>query len=228
MKKKKIGLVILVLVLLYSIGGIYYNITHKDSVDNSVKSIDKIDKYGYVLKSNATNLQKELFNELKTILNNDNINDDAYAKTISKMFVTDLYTLSNKVNKYDVGGTEYVLESGRDNFKVNVQDTLYKYLEDNSDGKRSQILPMVVSVSADEISDTKYKIGDNESDAKKVSLTLSYNEDLGYDTKVTLILIKSEGKYYVVESASQALFLLVSTELVKKVVLYRWIMKNII
>ena len=197
MKKKKIGLVILVLVLLYSIGGIYYNITHRDSVDNSVKSIDKIDKYGYVLKSNATNLQKELFNELKTILNNDNINDDAYAKIISKMFVTDLYTLSNKVNKYDVGGTEYVLESGRDNFKVNVQDTLYKYLEDNSDGKRSQILPMVVSVSADEISDTKY-----ESDAKKVSLTLSYNEDLGYDTKVTLILIKSDGKYYVVESAS--------------------------
>lgn len=202
MKKKKIGLVILVLVLLYSIGGIYYNITHRDSVDNSVKSIDMIDKYGYVLKSNATNLQKELFNELKTILNNDNINDDAYAKTISKMFVTDLYTLSNKVNKYDVGGTEYVLESGRDNFKVNVQDTLYKYLEDNSDGKRSQILPMVVSVSADEIRDTKYKIGDNESDAKKVSLTLSYNEDLGYDTKVTLILIKSDGKYCVVESAS--------------------------
>lgn len=202
MKKKKIGLVILVLVLLYSIGGIYYNITHRDSVDNSVKSIDMIDKYGYVLKSNATNLQKELFNELKTILNNDNINDDAYAKIISKMFVTDLYTLSNKVNKYDVGGTEYVLESGRDNFKVNVQDTLYKYLEDNSDGKRSQILPMVVSVSADEISDTKYKIDDNESDAKKVSLTISYNEDLGYDTKVTLILIKSDGKYYVVESAS--------------------------
>ena len=67
MKKKKIGLVILVLVLLYSIGGIYYNITHRDSVDNSVKSIDKIDKYGYVLKSNATNLQKELFNELKRI-----------------------------------------------------------------------------------------------------------------------------------------------------------------
>lgn len=202
MKKKKIGLVILVLVLLYSIGGIYYNINHRDSLDNSVKSIDMIDKYGYVLKSNATNLQKELFNELKTILNNDNINDDAYAKIISKMFVTDLYTLSNKVNKYDVGGTEYVLESGRDNFKVNVQDTLYKYLEDNSDGKRSQILPMVVSVSADEIRDTKYKIGDNESDAKKVSLTLSYNEDLGYDTKVTLILIKSDGKYYVVESAS--------------------------
>lgn len=228
MKKKKIGLVILVLVLLYSIGGIYYNITHRDSVDNSVKSIDMIDKYGYVLKSNATNLQKELFNELKTILNNDNINDDAYAKIISKMFVTDLYTLSNKVNKYDVGGTEYVLESGRDNFKVNVQDTLYKYLEDNSDGKRSQILPMVVSVSADEIRDTKYKIGDNESDAKKVSLTLSYNEDLGYDTKVTLILIKSDGKYYAVESASQALFLLVSTELVKKVTLYRQIMKNII
>lgn len=202
MKKKKIGLVILVLILIYSIGGIYYNLTHRDSVDNSVKSIDKIDKYGYVLKSNATDLQKELFSELKAVLNGDNINDDDYAKVISKMFVTDLYTLSNKLNKYDVGGAEYVLESGRDNFKVNVQDTLYKYLEDNSDGKRSQILPLVVSVSADEISDTKYKIGDNESAAKKVSLTLSYQEDLGYDTKVTVILIKDNDKYYIVESAN--------------------------
>ena len=94
MKKKKIGLVILVLVLLYSIGGIYYNITHRDSVDNSVKSIDKIDKYGYVLKSNATNLQKELFNELKTILNNDNINDDAYAK-----YSLDTQNTVNELNK---------------------------------------------------------------------------------------------------------------------------------
>lgn len=202
MKKKKIGLVVLILILVYSIGGIYYNLTHRDSVDNSVKSIDKIDKYGYVLKSNANDLQKELFNELKTVLNSDNINDDDYAKVISKMFVTDLYTLSNKLNKYDVGGTDYVLESGRENFKVNVQDTLYKYLEDNSDGKRNQILPLVVSVSADEISDTKYKIGDNESEAKKVSLTLSYQEDLGYDTKVTVILIKDNDKYYIVESAN--------------------------
>ena len=202
MKKKKIGLVVLILILVYSIGGIYYNLTHRDSVDNSVKSIDKIDKYGYVLKSNANDLQKELFNELKTVLNSDNINDDDYAKVISKMFVTDLYTLSNKLNKYDVGGTDYVLESGRENFKVNVQDTLYKYLEDNSDGKRNQILPLVVGVSADEISDTKYKIGDNESEAKKVSLTLSYQEDLGYDTKVTVILIKDNDKYYIVESAN--------------------------
>lgn len=202
MKKKKIGLVVLILILVYSIGGIYYNLTHRDSVDNSVKSIDKIDKYGYVLKSNANDLQKELFNELKTVLNSDNINDDDYAKVISKMFVTDLYTLSNKLNKYDVGGTDYVLESGRENFKVTVQDTLYKYLEDNSDGKRNQILPLVVSVSADEISDTKYKIDDNESEAKKVSLTLSYQEDLGYDTKVTVILIKDNDKYYIVESAN--------------------------
>ena len=202
MKKKKIGLVVLILILVYSIGGIYYNLTHRDSVDNSVKSIDKIDKYGYVLKSNANDLQKELFNELKIVLNSDNINDDDYAKVISKMFVTDLYTLSNKLNKYDVGGTDYVLESGRENFKVNVQDTLYKYLEDNSDGKRNQILPLVVSVSADEISDTKYKSGDNESEAKKVSLTLSYQEDLGYDTKVTVILIKDNDKYYIVESAN--------------------------
>lgn len=202
MNKKKIGLVILVLILIYSIGGIYYNLTNRDTKKNDVKQIDSVDKYNYVLKSNATSLQKTLFNELKDVLKADSINDDDYAKVIAKMFVTDLYTLINKVNKYDVGGTDLVLEKGRENFKLNVEDTLYKYLEDNSDGNRNQILPEVIKVNADEITDVKYKIDETEYDAKKVVLSFEYEEDLGYDDKVTVILIKQDNYYYVVESTN--------------------------
>lgn len=202
MNKKKIGLVILVLILIYSIGGIYYNLTNRDTKKNDVKQIDSVDKYNYVLKSNATSLQKTLFNELKDVLKADSINDDDYAKVIAKMFVTDLYTLSNKVNKYDVGGTDLVLEKGRENFKLNVEDTLYKYLEDNSDGNRNQILPEVIEVNADEITDVKYKIDETEYDAKKVILSFDYKEKLGYDDKATVILIKIDNYYYVVESTN--------------------------
>lgn len=202
MNKKKIGLVILVLILIYSIGGIYYNLTNRDTKKNDVKQIDSVDKYNYVLKSNATPLQKTLFNELKGVLKADSVNDDDYAKVIAKMFVTDLYTLTNKVNKYDVGGTDLVLEKGRENFKLNVEDTLYKYLEDNSDGNRNQILPEIIEVNADEITDVKYKIDETEYDAKKVVLTFEYKEDLGYDDKATVILIKIDNYYYVVESTN--------------------------
>lgn len=202
MNKKKIGLVILVLILIYSIGGIYYNLTNRDTKKNDVKQIDSVDKYNYVLKSNATSLQKTLFNELKGVLKADSVNDDDYAKVIAKMFVTDLYTLTNKVNKYDVGGTDLVLEKGRENFKLNVEDTLYKYLEDNSDGNRNQILPEVIKVNADEITDVKYKIDETEYDAKKVVLSFEYEEDLGYDNKATVILIKQDNYYYVVESTN--------------------------
>ncbi|MDO4376211.1 MAG: hypothetical protein Q4C33_03450 [bacterium] len=202
MNKKKTWLVVLVLILIYSIGGIYYNLTNRDTKKNDVKQIDSVDKYNYVLKSNATELQKTLFNELKDVLKADSVNDDDYAKVISKMFVTDLYTLSNKVNKYDVGGTDLVLEKGRENFKLNVEDTLYKYLEDNSDGNRNQILPEVIKVNADEITDVKYKIDETEYDAKKVVLSFEYKEDLGYDDKATVILIKVDNYYYVVESTN--------------------------
>ena len=36
--------------------------------------------------------------------------------------------MNNKINKYDIGGIEYVYPSGVDNYKLKLTDTLYKYL----------------------------------------------------------------------------------------------------
>ena len=108
-------------------------------------------------------------------------------------------TLTNKINKYDVGGIDYVFESGKNNYKLNVEDTLYKYLEDNTDNKRNQELPLVTNVDVENIESIKYKIGETSYDAKKVLVNITYEKDLGYDTKVTIVLVKDNDYYYVVE-----------------------------
>ncbi|MCI7553830.1 MAG: hypothetical protein MST00_00055 [Tenericutes bacterium] len=197
MKKRNVALIILILILIYAVVGVYYNLTHQEKTPE-VKEVDKVDKYNYVLKSNATELQKTQFNELKEILSGDIVDDD-YAKIIAKMFVTDLYTLTNKINKYDVGGIDYVFENGKNNYKLNVEDTLYKYLEDNTDNKRNQELPLVTNVDVENIESIKYKIGETSYDAKKVLVNITYEKDLGYDTKVTIVLVKDNDYYYVVE-----------------------------
>ena len=114
-------------------------------------------------------------------------------------FVIDLYTINNKINKYDTGGASFVYPDGRDNYKLNVQDTIYKYVEDNTNGKRTQNLPEVSSVIVKDSKKDTYKIGDNSFEAYKINLEWSYVQDLGYDKTGEIILIKKDRNIYVVE-----------------------------
>ena len=105
-----------------------------------------------------------------------------------------------KINKYDTGGASFVYPDGRDNYKLNVQDTIYKYVEDNTNGKRTQNLPEVSSVIVKDSKKDTYKIGDNSFEAYKINLEWSYVQDLGYDKTGEIILIKKDKNIYVVAS----------------------------
>ena len=115
------------------------------------------------------------------------------------MFLIDLYNLSGKKNMYDVGGVEFVYPDNVDNYKLNVTNTLYKYMIDNSDGKREQVLPTVSGVNVTSDEETTFKIKDEEYDGYKLNLEISYVEDLGYDKVVELILVRKDKYLYVVE-----------------------------
>lgn len=197
--KKRILLLVLFTILLYSAGGVYYNIYFKDEKEKKVSNIDTISNFNYVLKSNVTKLYKDEFNNLKNNLTSESINNEEYAKSIAKLFIIDLYTLSNKNNKYDVGGADFIYPSAVDNYKLNVEDTIYKYMEDDSNGLRTQILPTVSSITVDSITDIDYKIGEEAVKAKKVKLSWTYEHDLDYDKSGEVILVKKDNKYYVVE-----------------------------
>ena len=83
--------------------------------------------------------------------------------------------------------------------KENIENTLYKYLENNSDGNRNQELPVVSNVIIDEILDEKYSLNKENVPCKKVKVTIEYENDLGYDKSGTITLVKQDKYYYIVE-----------------------------
>ena len=198
--KKKVILFLCILIFVYAAGGTIYYIATREKKDDKpiVTNKDTIKGYDYTLKSNATKLYEDEFKALKANLEGD-INYDEYAVSVAKLFVIDLYTINNKINKYDTGGTSFIYPDGRDNYKLNVQDTIYKYVEDNTNGKRTQNLPEVSSVIVKDSKKDTYKIGDNSFEAYKINLEWSYVQDLGYDKTGEIILIKKDRNIYVVE-----------------------------
>ena len=195
---KKFILIILFMILIYSVGGIYYiEYVYKDNNEPVVKNLSEIEGYPYSLKSNASKLYIDEFNILKDNLEN-NYNEEEYIKSISKLYIIDLYSLKNKLNKYDIN-VDFIYPDIVSNYRLNIENTLYKYLENNSDGNRNQELPVVSNVIIDEILDEKYSLNKENFPCKKVKVTIEYENDLGYDKSGTITLVKQDKYYYIVE-----------------------------
>lgn len=198
-KKYKLGLILIaILIVIILVTTIIFLLNNNKKVEKT-KVVDSIDNFSYTLDDRDTKLMKETYNELKDILNKDQIDYEAYAKTLAKLFVIDLFTMNNKINKYDVGSTEYIYPESVDNFKLNVEDTIYKSMEDNSDGKRKQDLPEVISVDVANIEEVEFEIKKEIEKVYEVKLTWEYEKDLGYDDDATIKLLKVNDKLYVVE-----------------------------
>ena len=126
------------------------------------------------------------------------INDNAYITELAKVFIIDLLSLNNKINKYEVTSSQYFNTAKKDMFINKVVDNFYDYIEDNAYNDRKQLLPEVSEVVMDELKTTKYKMGEESVDAYEISANVSYVNDLGYDKKVDVILTKEDNKYSVV------------------------------
>lgn len=206
MKQRNIIItLILVTVILVGGGSIVFLLSR--STDEStepkvtVTELDNIEDYGYRLEDRDTALYKENFNLLAEELKKEEVSFEEYAKLLSKLYVMDLYTISNKINQYDVGSLDFVSPDVRENFEKKVKDTIYKYVEDNTYGKRSQELPEVKSIEVSEITEEKQKVGEKEFDGYSIDLTWEYVKDLGYDKKATLKIIKQDKFLYVIKQA---------------------------
>lgn len=184
-----LGILIIVALLLYFF---LFNNSDKSKV------IDEMSDYEYTLEDRDTELLSENFKALKSELSKKDIDYEKYAEYLSKLFIIDLYTMSNKMNKYDVGGAEYVYPSHKENYQLKVEDTLYKYLEDHS-GRNNSNLPTVTKISSEKIESTTYEYNANSYDAFKILLNWKYKKDLGYDESGIITLIKDKDKLFVVE-----------------------------
>lgn len=202
-KKYKYPLIILILVIIIIIGLIVFKMFFtKSEVKNNVKVIDSIVDFSYTLDERDTTLMKDTYKELKNVLKEKDINYEEYASILARLFVIDLFTMDNKINKYDVACLEYVYPDNVDNFKTNVEDTIYKTIEDNTYGKRTEKLSVVSSVNVTDVSTKTFKINEEEVPSYVVTLNWKYESDLGYDKNATITLVKKDKKLYVVEYES--------------------------
>lgn len=162
------------------------------------KELDSLELYGYTLDDYDSDLYKEYFNDLKGTLNSKEVNYEDYAKEIVKLFVSDFYTLDNKLTSSDIGGVEFIPSDMVENFKMHAGDTMYNHVKTNIYGDRVQKLPIVKSVEVTNIENITYTYKDKEYSAYKVSARWEYQEDLGYKNNEIFTLIKDNNKLYIV------------------------------
>ncbi len=198
-KFKRLIMIFIVIAILLIISFLVYKLLKNNNTNDNIKVVDSIEKYGYNLDDRDSALMKSKYEELKKVLNSDEIDYEEYAKILAELFIIDLFTLNNKINKYDVGSAEYVYPDSIENFKLNVEDTIYKHMENNSDGKRKQDLPEVSGSNITAINTGEFLIDEENYDSFIVELNWDYANDLGYDDNATITLINLDNKLYVVE-----------------------------
>ena len=202
-KNVKRKIIILLVMIIAAVGGYfaYKEILSKDTT-KEVKVIDNISKYGYNLKENKPKKYKDMFNELKKILSEKEVDEEKYVSKISEMFIYDFYSLDDKAAKTDIGGVDFVYNGIIDNFLQNAQNTYYKYVESNIYNNRKQKLPTVDKIEIKDISQKAFAYG-SETDDKAffVEIEWTYTDEnySDYQNKATLVFIHDGIKLSLVE-----------------------------
>ena len=201
-KVKRIILIVLVVVLLILVGLFIYNKVSNKKSTKEVKIVNEVEKYGYKLKENKPTKYKKMFEELKKILSEENVNEEDYVKKISEMFIYDFYSLSDKTAKTDVGGVDFVYPGVLENFLLNAQNTYYKYVESNIYKNRNQSLPTVGEIEVVSAEKTPFAYGDKtDENAYKVKVKWDYTDSEfdSYQKEADLIFIHEDNKLHLVE-----------------------------
>lgn len=193
--QKIIGILMLILVCIIVIYGVFIFLPNKNNKQEL--EVEEEIKYGYITYKRDSKEYKEIFNKLKSVLEQDTIDYSKYAEYIGELFVMDFYTLDNKTNKNDVGGIQYLKEELKENFILNATNTMYKYIE-NSDDRNTE-LPIVKGISSVIVTKGTYEIDKISYEAYIIDLTFDYEKDLGYDSTASITAIKDDEKLYIVE-----------------------------
>lgn len=172
-KKIIIGVVIVLLLLVLAFF-VYKSFSPEQKEVKETKIVSKIDDYGYKLKENKPKAYKDMFKELEDILKEDEVDEEAYVKKISEMFIYDFYSLNDKDAKTDIGGVDFVYNGILENFLQNAQNTFYKYVESNIYGNRTQKLPIVKDIEVKECTQAPFAYGE-KTDEKAYSVKVSWD-----------------------------------------------------
>lgn len=203
-KKAKIILTILLIILVLVVGFVIYKQVSKTTETKEVKILSEIKDYGYKLKETKPKAYKDMFYELKDILEAKKVDEEAYLKQISKMYIYDFYSLKDKAAKTDVGGVDFIYSEVLENYLLNAEDTYYKYVESNIYNNRKQDLPVVDvdSIKIEDVKHEEYAYGEKtDESAYTVKVSWKYTDDSysDYQKEATMIFIHDGNKLCLVE-----------------------------
>lgn len=201
-KKAKRIIIFIVLIAVVIAGILLYNQLNSKQEVKEVKIVNEIKKYGYKLKENKPKKYKDMFTELKEILTAKKVDEEAYLKKISEMFIYDFYSLNDKTAKTDVGGVDFVYPAIADNFLQNAQNTYYKYVESNIYNNRKQSLPTVSEINIESVDKKEFGYGEKtDEEAYEVQITWNYTDDSfsDYQKEATLLFVHDDIKLSLVE-----------------------------
>lgn len=186
--------VVLVGIMGYCVFDIFGSI--KTKTQNEVEVLDKIEGYDYELNENDSIYFESLFADLKKTLEAEEIDEEKYASLVSQLFITDFYSLEYAINKNDVGGIQFVYKDYQNDFISKAKTSVYNYVENNIYGDREQELPAVSEVIVNSVETENYIFDNDVEDSNSyiVNASVTYSEDLGYPTEITLVLIHSNNK----------------------------------
>lgn len=198
-KRKSYIIIIIFLIILLILGIVGFIYLNEDEEKSVIKVERTIPGYEYTLEENETEIYKDTFKNLESILDQEEIDKEEYAKCISELFIIDFYTLDNKLSKNDIGGVQFVYPSIKDNFVEKARSTFYKYLEVKEG--RTQSLPIVSEITSVLAEKTLFKVKDTKEnkEAYKVSISWEYEEDLDYEKEANLYLVEESNKLYIIE-----------------------------
>lgn len=211
-KNVKILLILSIIVLIIMIILVGYKVCTKyifveKEEEQTVKPVEKeeidLEEYDYYIPSNTTEYEKTLFEELKNILSNENIDNDAYANTIAKLFISNLFTLNTKNSSSDITSSQYVYDDYEETFKIMVKDTIYANIELNLAGKRTQVLPIVTNVEITSVERKSFSLNKIviDKEAYYIKTNISYEKDLNYPKEYNIVLVKNNNLLQVVKAS---------------------------
>lgn len=196
-------IVIVIVVALIGVTSFFVLREKEDTRENeTVKTnTQEIVGYGITVDDLDSEYYRVEFEKLKANLESENVDYDEYALSVARLFLIDLYTIKTKINKYDIGGVEEVIPEARDNYVTNITDTIYKYVEDNTNGKRTQSLPVVTDLKLNQSKkgEFKFKNDNTKLPSYVFEFDIVYSSDLGYDTKAEVTVVNRDNFMYVVE-----------------------------
>lgn len=191
---EKINIIFLLIVIVLIPISILFSFVLNKTEKETLEIESKTSKFGYVSYIKDSSYYKEEFNNLIKILDEKEVNKEEYAKSISKLFIIDFYTLNNKVSSSDIGGLQYVHEDLKDNLILNASNTIYKHIM-----TKNFEAPIVSKVTIDSVLESKYTYNNKEYQSFEITLEWVYEKDLEYENTSKITLIVEGEQIFIVE-----------------------------